>query len=146
MASCCRLAPRTENWGGPPATKNHTAESGEKKRRKLLHLQRNKKTMFVGHECCGGGQLAELVKDLTADQQAWKPFSATKKKKKKCLPAHVSGIVLCTSVPDLQVLVGVDYNLKPTILLFTSSSMALTSSAALGVSELLGRADRRDAD
>lgn len=33
-----------------------------------------------------------------------------------------------------------------TILLFTSSSMALTSSAALGVSELLGRADRRDPD
>lgn len=37
-----------------------------------------------------------------------------------------------------------DFNL--TILLFTSSSMALTSSAALGVSELLGRAFRRDAD
>lgn len=31
-----------------------------------------------------------------------------------------------------------------TILLFTSSSMALTSSAALGVSELEGRTDRRE--
>lgn len=39
-----------------------------------------------------------------------------------------------------------DRGLHLTILLFTSSSMALTSSAALGVSELLGRADRRDAD
>lgn len=32
----------------------------------------------------------------------------------------------------------------PTILLLTSSSMALTNSAALGVSELDGRTDRRE--
>lgn len=55
-------------------------------------------------------------------------------------------IVLCTNVPHLRVLVRFVYDSDLTILLFTSSSMALTSSAALGVSELLGRADRRDAD
>lgn len=33
---------------------------------------------------------------------------------------------------------------NPTILLLTSSSMALTNSAALGVSELDGRTDRRE--
>lgn len=51
-----------------------------------------------------------------------------------------------TNVPHLLVLVSFFYDFYLTILLFTSSSMALTSSAALGVSELLGRADRRDAD
>lgn len=40
----------------------------------------------------------------------------------------------------------VTLNYYPTILLFTSSSMALTNSAALGVSELDGRTDRRDED
>lgn len=37
-----------------------------------------------------------------------------------------------------------DFLHYPTILLLTSSSMALTNSAALGVSELDGRTDRRE--
>lgn len=53
------------------------------------------------------------------------------------VPMHTSLELLCVQMCEL---------LSLTILLFTSSSMALTSSAALGVSELLGRAERRDAD
>ncbi len=76
------------------------------------------------------------------------PFSVNNTREKSvCVLVHKSiQIVLCTNVPHLRVLVRFVYDSYLTILLFTSSSMALTSSAALGVSELLGRADRRDAD
>lgn len=53
------------------------------------------------------------------------------------------GTSICTQplcqLPNLRLSVG-----SLTILLFTSSSIALTSSAALGVSELVGRTNNRE--
>lgn len=55
----------------------------------------------------------------------------------------MGGTSICTQplwqLPNLRLSVG-----SLTILLFTSSSIALTSSAALGVSELVGRTNNRE--
>lgn len=109
-----------------------------------LPNQDQNKTVWL-HECVGLTARVQCPFVGTADSwhsesQSWqltsKPschsLSATPQKKKsvyKCAPFVWASHYYCL-----------------TILLFTSSSMALTSSAALGVSELLGRAERRDAD